>query len=63
MNPIFLDRHLYSARVGRRYSQIVVGSEKQFDRRLLDGMEYLIEGKIDEEGGRLQKPLAFRGDR
>jgi signal transduction histidine kinase len=28
----------------------IVGSEKQFDRRLLDGLEHQIAGTIDEEG-------------
>ncbi len=30
--------------------RLIVGSEKQFDRRLLEGMEHCIEGRIDENG-------------
>lgn len=33
-----------------RGSEVVVGSEKQFDKHMIDGMEHRIEGKIDSDG-------------
>ncbi len=36
-------------------SREVVGSEKQFDRRMLDGMEHMIDGVVDADG-------VFRGN-
>lgn len=37
----------------------IVGAEKQFDRRMLDGMEHIIDGKIDETGTFRGKIKAF----
>ena len=33
-----------------RGSEVIVGSEKQFDKHMIDGMEHRIEGKIDSDG-------------
>ncbi|MEE7456820.1 histidine kinase [Methylorubrum populi] len=30
--------------------RVIVGSEKQFDRRMLDGMEHMIDGVVDAKG-------------
>jgi len=41
----------YSVRAWREgVPELVVGSEKQFDRRLLDGLEHQIVGEVDDEG-------------
>lgn len=39
--------------------RLIVGSEKQFDRRVLDGMEHLLLGRIDEDGIFKGKVKAF----
>lgn len=41
----------YSVRVWRDgVHRVIVGTDKQFDRRQLDGLEHRIEGRISEEG-------------
>ena len=48
-----------------QHSRIIVGSDKQFDRRLLDGMEHRIEGKIGPDGvfrGRVRAFGAWSSD-
>lgn len=39
--------------------ELVVGSEKQFDRRLLDGLEHQIVGTVDEDGVFVGRVKAF----
>ena len=41
----------YAVRVWEGDShRVVVGSDKQFDRRQVDGMEHILEGRIDSDG-------------
>lgn len=52
LGTVVEDRHFtYAVRVWEGdVPREIVGSEKQFDRRLLDGMEHRIEGRIDPDG-------------
>lgn len=50
----------YSVRTWRgEVPELVVGSEKQFDRRLLDGLEHQIVGTIDRDGVFVGRVKAF----